>query len=379
MGLLDAIKSAFRDPVDCVITVDDRPVVDLYPFLRDVTVELSRTDASTATLTFESQRDEHGRWSVQDSGAFALWQPIAIAAAFGAHHEDLFRGYIREINASYPADAADALVTIECQDESLALDREHVRKTCGGDAPTTDAAIIAELAHKHGLALNELNGVGLSNLVLHQSTTDIRFLRERAEANGYELYVRSGELYFGPMQVDTPSPQPTILVYAGPDTSCISLSIQSDGHRPNKIAFDLAPTEGTEIKHKEVSADLSLLGPVPAADDAAGLKPFTWILSKKGSYDEDELTARAQQIANDSSMRVRADGELDGTIYGHVLLPGLPVSVDGAGDTLGGVYYVDHVTHVIDTDGYRQKFRLLRNAFGDNLNGGGLDRLAGIR
>ena len=78
-------------------------------------------------------------------------------------------------------------------------------------------------------------------------------------------------------------------------------------------------------------------------------------------------------------MRVRAEGELDGTLYGHVLLPGLPVAVDGLGDWLGGVYYVDRVSHRFDLNGYRQQIRLLRNAYGDNIDAGpGVSRPAGI-
>ena len=59
---------------------------------------------------------------------------------------------------------------------------------------------------------------------------------------------------------------------------------------------------------------------------------FTWLLSHEGSIDEAELNARAQAKANEFALRVRAEGELDGTLYGHVLLPGMLVAVDGVGD-----------------------------------------------
>jgi len=64
---------------------------------------------------------------------------------------------------------------------------------------------------------------------------------------------------------------------------------------------------------------------------------------------------------------VVAEGELDGSLYGHVLRVGLPVGLDGVGDRHSGIYYVDRVTHVFDANGYRQQFTLLRNAVGDNL------------
>src|SRR4029077_4876401 len=108
---------------------------------------------------------------------------------------------------------------------------------------------------------------------------------------GYELYFRGGDMYFGPMQLDA-HPQPTIMVYAGLDTNCLSLSVTSDGHLPNKVAFDLASTEGTDIPRKETPPDLALLGTKSADAGGDGLKDFTWLLTHEGSFDEDELTAR---------------------------------------------------------------------------------------
>ena len=74
---------------------------------------------------------------------------------------------------------------------------------------------------------------------------------------------------------------------------------------------------------------------------------------------------------------MHAEGELDGSLYGHVLNVGLPVGVDGVGERYGGIYFVDQVRHQFNSEGYRQTFALLRNAYGDNLAGaGGL--LAGV-
>lgn len=102
MGLLNIITPALRAPADCVIRVNDDEIAELYPFLREVTAECSRDEASTARLVFETQRDEHGQWTVQDRGLLAPWKRIVIEAAFGQHTEELFRGFIREIVADYP-------------------------------------------------------------------------------------------------------------------------------------------------------------------------------------------------------------------------------------------------------------------------------------
>ena len=68
-------------------------------------------------------------------------------------------------------------------------------------------------------------------------------------------------------------------------------------------------------------------------------------------------------------MKVRAEGELDGSLYGHVLRVGEPVPLDGVGERYGGTYYVDSVSHRFSMEGYRQTFTLLRNAYGDDIEG----------
>ncbi len=53
------------------------------------------------------------------------------------------------------------------------------------------------------------------------------------------------------------------------------------------------------------------------------------------------------------------------------------MAVDGVGEWLAGVYYVDRVQHRFSMDGYRQSFTVLRNAYGDNVPAGA-SPLAGI-
>jgi len=95
---------------------------------------------------------------------------------------------------------------------------------------------------------------------------------------------------------------------------------------------------------------------------------FMWKMTRLGGTNEAELLARAQKMVNEFSMKVKAEGELDGSLYGHVLRIGEPVGVDGVGERYGGIYYVDAVKHRFSMDGYRQTFTLLRNGYGDNAD-----------
>jgi len=365
-----------RAPGDCIIRVDGTEITSLYPYLTQVEAQTARTPAGTATLSFESVRDSSGQWSVQDAGILAQWKSVVIEVAFGDHTGEVFRGVIRTVSADYPSEAGAATVTVACQDDSLRLDRSHHRVCWGVDTPATDSAILAGILSSPALAPHPDCGNGKSGLVLNQDGTDIAFLQSRADANGYELIFSEGQVYFGPMRVSD-APQPTIMVYAGPDTNCISFRVTSDGHQPEAVAFDAAPATGTTAVSQTVTSDLPLMGTTAATSDTS-LGDFTWRLTRQGTIDPDALAGIAQRRANEADMRVRAEGELDGTLYGHVLKAGQPVGVDGVGDWLGGIYYVDQVSHRFDSSGYVQRFKLMRNAYGDNLESGGGNSLGGL-
>lgn len=368
--LLDLLSGKERAPAECIITVDDAEIADLYPFLLEVTVEASRAEATTASLTFETRRDEQGRWTVQDAGVLVPWARIVIAAAFGSRSEEIMRGYIREVNLETPQDAGAAQLKVQCQDDSIRLDRTHRRVTWGTeDLPSSDTMILNQILPPYGLTVDPEGEAGQDHLVgLAQDDTDIKFLKARAEFNGYELIFRQGQVYFGPMRL-TADPQDTIMVYAGTDTNCLSLTVRADGHQADAVAYDAPAQSGDTTSPETVSPDLPQLGTTHAGSENAGLEEFVWRLSAEAGADAQRLRAVAQQKANDLDIhRLQGEGELDGTLYGHVLQTGLPVGVDGLGEWMSGIYYVDSVNHSFTAQGYRQRFRLLRNAFGDNLD-----------
>ena len=368
---LDLFAQPDRDPAECIITVDGAEINELYPFLLEVRVECSRTEAAIATLSFETRRNELGSWTIQDAGILEPWKRVVITSAFGSREEEIMRGYIREVRLETPEDAGSAQVVVECQDDSLRLDRTHRRRTWGtSELPTSDTLLLSEILATYGMLPHEDNESGQSRLVgVAQDDTDIKFLTSRAEFNGYELIFRQGRVYFGPMRLEA-DPQATIMVYAGEATNCLSLSVRADGHQPDAVSYDLPSDEGDSVESPElVRSNLFVLGTSRADSTDAGLEDFVWRLSAEASADGERMRALAQMKANDLDIhRLQGEGELDGTLYGHVLQPGLPVPVDGLGERMSGIYYVDSVSHSFTTAGYRQQFRLLRNGYGDNLD-----------
>jgi hypothetical protein len=366
MGLLDLFSDTLRAPAECLVELDGDLMSDMYPALIEVVVEADRTRWTTATLILETRRMEDGSWTIQDDPRFRPWAPIRIDAQFGSDVQEVMRGYVREVKSEYPEEKGGAKVTVTCQDESLRLDREHVEQLWGEGSPATDSSIVSEIAQRRNVPLLGSPGEGQTVVELNQNTTDIRFLKTRADANGFELLFKEGEMHFGEMRLDAET-QPNILVYAGTDTNCISFEIQDDGHQPDRIAFQVAAESGTESPPVEVKPNLKMLGTEFADSSDSGLDPFVWRPRRQGINDENQMQAVAQSRANEQSMKIKVQGELDGSMYGHVLNVGEPVGVDGVGEKLSGTYYVDKATHRFDVNGYRVRFQLIRNAYGDDL------------
>lgn len=370
------MTGTLRDPVECRVVVDGRPLGALSRWLREVTVDTGRRSASVATLVFDTLRDETGHWAVQDEPALRPWKSIRIDACFGSRTEEVMRGHIRELRVDTPQDMAAASVTVIAQDETLALDREHLRQALSrSDAPLTDGQLAQKIASDHGLLADVQPG--LTHSALNADTTAVRLLQERAEANGYEFGVRAGTLYFGPPALGG-QPQPTIVVHGGPLTNCLRLATRYDGHRPDQVRL-VRPADGSsEPETQTLASDLPLLGSRAADSASAGLVPFVWTLPRPAGATAAEAIARAQAQANDSAWKIVAEGELDGALYEHVLLPRRTVNIDGVGEVYGGLYYVDEVQHRFSAAGYRQVFKLLRNALGDQQTSAA-DPLAALR
>ena len=369
VSLSALLDPGITQPASCLIEVgeDFADIGIIADLVMEVEITTARAEAATGTIIIEDRRKEDGQWIAADSGLFTRWAPIRISADFQTHVEEIFRGFIVQPKPSYPNSGGETKLELLVQDESAALDREQMRTIWGEDAPMSDKDILTALVAPLGLAVDPDSGDGQSSRSLSQDATPIAFLRERANANGYDMIFSEGSVYFGPKRLDGEAQAP-IMVYAGRATNCLSLEIVDDGQRPDAVRFDHAPQEeGAEPVTETVTADVPALGTTPVADEGSSLgTPSVWRVSREGDETEEELRARAQALVNEHSFRIRANGEIDGSLYGHVLRAGLTVSVDGTGGRYGGTYFTDKVVHRFNPDGYRQQFELMRNATGED-------------
>jgi hypothetical protein len=367
--LSSLLDPGFRQVASVVVEVgqERRDIGAIADLISSIEIVATRTEAATGMIRIDDRRREDGTWMAADSGFFARSMPIVISADFQTHLEEVFRGYMIELTPELPANAGDAKLTIQLQDDGIALNREHMRRVWGEEAPMSDLTILRELVSPLNLSVDLASAEGQSSRALAMDGTPIQFLRDRAIANGYELIFSRGGVYFGPRRLEGEA-QATIMVYAGSGTNCLSWAVSDDAQKPDAIGFEIAPRDaGADPIVEIVGPDEPLLGTTAAAAEGADLgTPSLQRLSKEGDEPEEATRARAQAVANDAAFRIRATGELDGTLYGHVLQVGKLVRVDGTGSRNGGLYYTDKVTHAFTPDGYRQRFELMRNATGES-------------
>ena len=367
MGLLDLVTGSaqLREPAECIIRVDNEEISEQYPYLREARVVMSRETPATCALSFDTMRDEGGKWLIQDERIFMPWKKLEVIALFGSTREEtVFTGYIREVRTEAPEDMSSASVTVIGQDESILLDRTQAEGPLSSAIePMTDGEIVAQMASDSDLSSDVTPG--MTHEMLNSELTNIRFLRDRADANGYEFYVREGVVHFNPPELEGDPQEQAIMVYAGRSTNCLRFSVRYNHHMPDRVRVIRAAETGIEVEEESFSSDLELLGTEEVTSENMGLSSFEWRMPQPIGSLQSEAQSRAQAKANENAWKVIAEGELDGAMYGHVLLTHKTVEVDGMGETDSGRYYVDQVTHLFNADGYRQNFKLLRNAIGE--------------
>lgn len=378
MSLLSALLDPpLREPAACLMELgeDLANPGPLNGLVKSIEIITSRTEAAAATIIFEDRRTEDGTFMVADSELFARWQPIRLTVDFTSHQQEILRGYITAIKPNFPASGGEITLELSVLDESAILDREHMRTVWGAESEMSDLAILTQLLGNTAITADPDCAEGQAARSLTQDGTALSFLRERASANGYELLFSPGAVYFGPMRLEGEAQSP-IMVYAGATTNCLSFGIEDDGQKPDAVTYEVAPSqEGSAPETETVSPATTALGGTPAGDEGAGLTaPYTVRLSREGDDPPEATAIRAQAIADEAAFKLRATGELDGALYGHVLMPGFLVTVDGTGVRYGGVYYTDKVIHRFTEEGYRQEFELMRNATGED--GGGAAAVA---
>jgi len=361
------------------IEFDGSEISQLYCDLVSLEVELDVELAGMFRMHISLLLDADGTWTYIDDPRLTIWTQVVVTAGLDDDSEQLISGYITHIRPAFGVGLDDNTLEIWGLDTSVLLDREDVLK----DWPSKkDSDIASEIFNTYGLTPEVddtvvIHDENVSTII--QRETDIRFLKRLALRNGYECYVDGDTGYFQLPQLGG-TPQQVLAVQFGDDTNVNRFQLDVNA----LVTADVSMSQVDHNTKQVLEADS-----VPGSQEALGASDSDSFLGtnetsalvyigKMVATGNPEMTALCQGLYNDGEWFVTGEGEVAANQYGNILMPRATVTIKGIGETYSGIYYVTHVNHVFNADGYVQRFKVKRNGlmptgaedFSDN--GGGL-------
>jgi hypothetical protein len=340
------------------------PRPELAVALRSVNVTNDDQGPDGFQLGFDVGRDTLGTWDVLRTGALAMMNRVWIAVVIGVVPHVLIDGIVTRHDLQPSDEPGRSTLTVTGTDLTTKLDLTERNEP---HANQPDSVIVTKLLMSYpqlGLvpAVTATSDVPLeTDRIPRQAGTDLQFIRDAAERNGFVFYLESitlgvSKAYWGPA-LRTGLPQPALTLGMGAAGNVRSLSFSNDGLAPVAVAGAFVEPITKAIIPLPPIPPLRVppLAAVPALPARTRVLRDT---SGKGPLGT-ALAALAQ--ANEAPEAVQGNGELDAVRYGGVLRARGLVGVRGAGLDYDGLYYVRSVSHSIELGRYTQRFTLTRD------------------
>jgi phage protein D len=345
------------------IEIDGAEIEGFYDDLASLEVELDDELAGMFRFTLGLVMQPDGTRPYLDDESFTVWKKVVITAGLEDDAQQLITGYITHVKPSFGYDPQEAKLEIWGMDASVLMDREDKLK----DWPNkSDSDIASQIFDDHKLKqkvtdTDVTHDEDVSTII--QRETDIQFLKRLALRNGYECFVDGDTGYFRPPQFSD-APQPVLAVQFGCDTNVNYFNLEVNALTPANVSMFQIDRVNKEVLDAtaDTSEDDALGANTPDTYLAPGMDPAVVFIGQTVTTGTPEMTALCQGLFQRGSWFVTGEGEVSANQYGSVLKPRATVTIKGVGETYSGVYYVTHVTHSFKPDGYKQQFRVKRNA-----------------
>ena len=344
------------------IEIDGSEIETLYNDLTRLEVELDEELAGMFRLNVALLLQADGSWTYLDDDRLALWKEVSITAGLDDDSEPLILGYITHLKPSFGAGLDQCSLEVWGIDASVLLDREDKLK----DWPSRkDSDIASEIFSAYGLTpqvedSEVIHDEAVSTII--QRETDMQFLKRLALRNGFECHVDGNTGYFRSPQVDG-DPQSLLAVHFGDETNVNCFALEANALASTNVTMFQIDHDSKEVLGATSTPGSQTVFGARAADSfpGPGMNPGVVCIGKTVTTGSAEMTALCQGLYNEGEWFITGEGEVAANQYGAILKPRAPVTIKGIGETYSGVYYVTHVNHVFNADGYIQYFRVKRN------------------
>jgi len=345
------------------IVVDGTELADLHCDLVSLEVELDEQLTGMFRMTLALLLSADGTWNFLDEEGFSIWRKVVITAGLVNDTRRLITGYITHLRPEFGVGLEQCRLVVWGMDASVLMDREDQLTTW---PDKKDSDIAAEIFDKYGLAGNVtetevVHNEKLSTIV--QRETDIQLLKRLALRNGFECFVDGDAGYFRPPAVSS-APQPVLAVQFGNETNVNTFKLEVNALTPASVTMvQQDHTTADALQATVATSKHPALGARPAASYLPAEVPAGHIqVGQTVTTGQAEMEVLCRGLFDQGDWFVTGEGEVSGNRYGSILMPRGTVTIKGIGETYSGVYYVTHVTHRFTPDGYKQVFRVKRNA-----------------
>ncbi|HXB69534.1 MAG TPA: hypothetical protein VNY05_14885 [Candidatus Acidoferrales bacterium] len=358
--------------VTFTLTIDGAPASqELLQAIQQIEVEDHAAMADMMRLRVViGIKDGCSGWSFIDDSVFSRLRNIRISVSVGnLRSETLMSAYVTETSANFANQPGSSMLNVVAMDPSVLMNLQEKVKPWPNMADSDVAnAIFASPDYKFTPVVDVTKWKRQENeQTLIQRGTDIQFLQQLAQRNGFECYVetngRTGvvEGHFHAQRLKDP-PQGVLSVNMRDATNVNTFNASFDMLRPATAQATNLDVQSQDSQQSQVAnARQSTLGRTGAL---SAQQPRRLLPSGTGLARTGELQAYAQALVDQSSQAITAQGELNTVAFGGILRAKRPVMVRGAGQQFSGTYYVESVHHVLTADSYKQNFTLRRNALG---------------
>jgi phage protein D len=316
-------------------------------------------------------REDGAGWTLIDDDLFTRLANLRITVAVGTGPAlPLLDAYVVDVDTTFSGQPGTSELVVTAMDPTVLMHLEEKVKAWPNMKDSDVAsAIFSDAAYGFSPVVETTSLSRQENdHTLTQRGSDIQFLQQLADRNGYECFVALNDAgvvegHFHPPKPDA-QPQGTLSVNLGSATNVNQFRARFDMLGPAVAkAATIDPDDA-----KSQSGDAT----EPAQADGMGGEPATprdrprtVLLSQLGMAQAGEVQKYAQSVVDRSSWSIVAEGELNTVAFAKVLRAKQPVMVRGVGQQFSGRYYVERVLHTITGDGtWTQRFTLRRNATG---------------
>jgi len=316
-------------------------------------------------------REDGGGWTVLDDGPFTRLAKLRVTVTVGSGAAmPLIEAYVIDVDTNFSSHPGSSELSITAMDPTVLMHlAEKVKSWPNMKDSDVASAIFSDQAYGFSPIVESTNlSRQEDDHTLVQRGTDIQFLQQLADRNGYECFVTLSddgvvEGHFHPPKPEG-QPQGTLSVNMGSATNVDKFRVRYDMLGP-AVAKAATIDPADAAKQTGAATDPARTNDMGDEPATPAERPRQVLLSQHGAARSGEVQQLAQAVVDRSSWSIAAEGEINTVAFAKILRAKQPVMVRGVGQQFSGRYYVERVLHTISGDGaWIQKFTLRRNATG---------------